>query len=154
MKGIQAILHQVESKYLRNTKIDFKPGDTVKVHVKVVEGDKTRTQVFEGTVIGLYNEGIKETFRVRRISYGVGVERLFPLHSPFVEKVQVTKRGMARRAKLYYLRDKSGKDSRIQEERKAIEAERTATVVPAPVEQPKEAVAAEAKPAAKEKKEK
>jgi large subunit ribosomal protein L19 len=140
MNGIQAILHHVESKHLRDRKADFKPGDTVKVHVKVVEGDKTRTQIFEGTVIGKNADGIRETFRVRRISYGVGVERVFPLHSPFVEKIQTTKIGVASRAKLYYLRDKTGKDARIREERRNIEDQRTATVVPAPVEQAKDAV--------------
>jgi large subunit ribosomal protein L19 len=144
MSGIQAILHQVEAKYMRPKHPDFKPGDTVKVHVKVVEGDKERIQVFEGTVIGKSKTGIQECFRVRRMSYGVGVERVFPMHSPFIEKVQVSKRGIASRAKLYYLRDKSGKDSRIQEERRVIEEQRTATVVPAPVEQPKEAAAAPA----------
>jgi large subunit ribosomal protein L19 len=145
MSGIQAILHQVEAKYLRAQRPDFKPGDTIKVHVKVVEGDKERIQVFEGTVIGMSKTGIQETFRVRRISYGVGVERVFPVHSPFIEKVQVTKRGIASRAKLYYLRDKSGKDSRIQEERRVIEAQRTASVVAAPPPEAAPEAAAEAK---------
>jgi large subunit ribosomal protein L19 len=150
MKGIQAILHQVEAKYLRNHKVSFKPGDTVKVSVKVVEGEKERIQVFEGTVIGRAKSGIQETFRVRRVSYGVGIERVFPINSPMIEKIQVSKHGTARRAKLYYLREKSGKDARIQEERRAIEEMRTATAVPAPPpEQAQEASAApSAEPAA------
>jgi large subunit ribosomal protein L19 len=152
MNGIEAILHQVEAKYLRPKHPDFKPGDTVKVSIKVVEGDKERIQVFEGTVIGKTKTGIQESFRVRRVSYGIGVERVFPMHSPFIEKVLVTKRGIASRAKLYYLRDKSGKDSRIQEERRVIEEQRTATVVPAPVEKPKDVAAAPVAPAAEAKK--
>ena len=140
----QALQLKIESAQFRKDNAKFNVGDSVKVHTKVVEGDKERIQVFEGTVIGKSKTGIQECFRVRRMSYGVGVERVFPMHSPFIEKVQVSKRGIASRAKLYYLRDKSGKDSRIQEERRVIEEQRTATVVPAPVEQPKEAAAAPA----------
>ena len=134
MKGIQAILHQVEAKYLKGHKAQFKPGDSVRVSLKVVEGEKERIQIFEGTVIGRSKSGVQESFRVRRVSYGVGIERVFPLHSPMIEKIQVSKHGTARRAKLYYLRDKSGKDARIQEERRVIEELRSTTAVPAPPE--------------------
>lgn len=95
----------------------FSPGDTVKVHVKVIEGDKERIQVFEGVIIGIKGKSNRETFTVRKISYGVGVERIFPIHSPTVEKVEVVRNGKVRRAKLYYLRDKKGKDTRIKEKR-------------------------------------
>ena len=93
----------------------FNIGDTVKVHNRIVEGAKTRTQLFEGTVIAKRNGGISETFTVRRISFGVGVEKTFPLHSPNVLKVEVVRRGKVRRAKLYYLRDKVGKNSKVKE---------------------------------------
>jgi large subunit ribosomal protein L19 len=96
---------------------DFAAGDTVKVHVKVREGDKQRIQVFQGVIIGRSGGGIRETFRVRKISHGVGVERIFPLHSPILEKIEVVRRGKVRRAKLYYLRDKKGKSARIKEKR-------------------------------------
>src|SRR6185295_17709372 len=137
MKGIQGILHQIEGRYIKDRKVDVKPGDTVKVSLKVIEGEKERIQVYEGPVIARSKSGIQESFRVRRVSYGVGIERVFPLNSPMIEKIQVTKHGMTRRAKLYYLREKSGKDARIQEERRAIEEQRVATAVPAPVEVPK-----------------
>jgi len=96
---------------------DFGAGDTVKVHVKVREGDKQRIQVFQGVVIGRSGGGIRETFRVRKISHGVGVERIFPLHSPIIDRIEVVRRGRVRRAKLYYLRDKKGKQARIREKR-------------------------------------
>ena len=91
----------------------LRSGETVRVHVKVVEGEKERTQVFEGIVIGLSGKGSRATFRVRKISYGVGVERIFPLHSPRIEKVEIVSRGRVRRAKLYYLRQRSGKAARL-----------------------------------------
>ncbi|HHX50756.1 MAG TPA: 50S ribosomal protein L19 [Clostridia bacterium] len=94
---------------------DFNPGDTVRVHVKVVEGNRERIQVFEGTVIRRRGSGIQETFTVRRVSYGIGVERVFPVHSPRVDKVEVIRRGKVRRAKLYYLRERVGKRARIKE---------------------------------------
>ena len=90
-------------------------GDTVKVHNKIKEGSRERIQIFEGTVIGRHGGGISETFTVRRISYGVAVEKTFPVHSPNVEKVEITRTGKVRRAKLYYLRDKVGKDSKVKE---------------------------------------
>ena len=95
---------------------DFRAGDTLKVHVKVVEGEKERIQVFEGAVLRRSNGGIRETFTVRKVSYGVGVERTFPVHSPRIDKIEVVTRGRVRRAKLYYLRDLSGKAARIQEQ--------------------------------------
>ncbi|RMG00092.1 MAG: 50S ribosomal protein L19 [Nitrospirae bacterium] len=93
----------------------FEIGDTVRVHVRVVEGDKERIQPFEGYVIARKGSGIKETFMVRKISYGVGVERIFPVHSPVIEKIEVVRKGDVRRAKLYYLRDKKGKETKIRE---------------------------------------
>lgn len=95
---------------------EVKIGQTVKVHVKIREGERERIQVFEGTVIARNNSGIAETFTVRRISYGVGVERVFPVHSPNVEKVEVVRSGKIRRAKLYYLRDKVGKAAKLKEQ--------------------------------------
>ncbi|HSK23540.1 MAG TPA: 50S ribosomal protein L19, partial [Egicoccus sp.] len=99
---------------------DFAPGDSVKVHVRVVEGTRSRIQVFEGVVIARKNGGLRETFTVRKISFGVGVERTFPVHSPVIETIEVTRRGKVRRAKLYYLRDRVGKKARIKERREAI----------------------------------
>jgi large subunit ribosomal protein L19 len=98
---------------------DFGPGDTVKVHVRVVEGNKERVQVFQGHVIGRSGDGIRETFKVRKISYGVGVERTFPVHSPTIAMIEVATRGDVRRAKLYYLRDLQGKAAKIKEKRVA-----------------------------------
>ena len=96
---------------------DFAPGDTLKVHVRVVEGNKQRVQVFQGVVIRRQNGGIHETFTVRKLSYGVGVERTFPVHSPIIEKIEVFTRGDVRRAKLYYLRDRVGKAAKVKEKR-------------------------------------
>ena len=110
-------LDQVESVYLRQGQPDFKPGDTVRVHVRVVEGDKQRIQVFQGVVIARRGGGTRETFTVRKISGGIGVERIFPLHSPNVDKIEVMRRGRVRRAKLYYLRGRTGKAARIAERR-------------------------------------
>jgi large subunit ribosomal protein L19 len=106
---------KVEETYLKKDLPEFIPGDTIKVYGKIIEGDRERVQVFEGTVIARQHGGTKETFTVRKISYGVGVERIFPLHSPMIEKIEVSKRGKVRRAKLYYLRGKSGKEMRIEE---------------------------------------
>lgn len=93
-----------------------RPGETVRVHVKVVEGEKERTQVFEGIVIGVSGKGNRKTFMVRKISYGIGVERIFPLHSPRIERIEVVSRGKVRRAKLYYLRERTGKAARLYSE--------------------------------------
>ena len=118
MQGLQAILSQVEAKFLKAEVPAFKPGDSVKVHLKVKEGEKERIQIFEGTVIGRGKDGTRETFRVRRIASGVGVERIFLFHSPNVTKIQVTRRGTTNKARLYYLKGKSGKDARIAEMRR------------------------------------
>lgn len=95
----------------------FGPGDTVRVWIKIIEGEKERLQRFEGTVIGISGEGISKTFSVRRISYGIGVEKRFPFHSPNIDKIEVLQKGIVRRAKLYYLRDKKGKDAKVKTER-------------------------------------
>ena len=96
---------------------DFRPGDTLKVHVKVVEGTRSRIQVFQGVVIRRQGAGVRETFTVRKISFGVGVERTFPVHTPVIDKIEVVTRGDVRRAKLYYLRDLRGKAAKIKERR-------------------------------------
>lgn len=114
---MQKIIEDVTKDQLRTDHPDFRPGDTVKVHVKVVEGTRERIQVFEGVVIKRQNGGISETFTVRKLSYGVGVERTLPLHSPRVAKIEVSRRGIVRRAKLYYLRNLRGKAARIKERR-------------------------------------
>lgn len=110
-------MDMVESKYLRTGHPEFEPGDTIRVHVRVKEGEKSRIQVFQGVVIGRRGGGTRETFTVRKISGSVGVERIFPLHSPNVDKIEVMRRGRVRRAKLYYLRDLRGKAARIDERR-------------------------------------
>lgn len=110
-------LQQVETPYLRQTAPDFRPGDTVRVHVRVVEGDKERIQMFQGVVIGRRGDGTRETFTVRKISGGIGVERIFPMCSPNVDKIEVLRQGKVRRAKLYYLRQLRGKAARIEERR-------------------------------------
>jgi large subunit ribosomal protein L19 len=107
------ILSQFETEQSKKEPPALRPGETVRVHVKVVEGEKERTQIFEGIVIGLSGKANRATFTVRKVSYGVGVERIFPLHSPRIEKVEVVSRGKVRRAKLYYLRERSGKAARL-----------------------------------------
>ncbi|MBP1620459.1 MAG: rplS [Acidobacteria bacterium] len=109
-------LAELEKEQLRENLPDFGPGDTVKVHVKVREGEKERIQVFEGVVIGRRGGGVRETFTVRKVSYGIGVERVFPVHSPGVAKIEVIRRGKVRRAKLYYLRALRGKAARLEEQ--------------------------------------
>ena len=111
------IIDVLEKEQLRSDIPEFRAGDTVKVHVKVVEGSRERTQVFEGLVINRQGGSVRETFTVRRIASGVGVERVFPLHSPRLAKIEVTRRGIVRRAKLYYLRSLTGKAARIREKR-------------------------------------
>ncbi len=111
------LLKALESEQLREDLPEFSAGDRVRVHVKVVEGEKERIQAFEGTVIAKKHGGVSETFTVRRVSYGEGMERIFPLHSPNINKIEILTRGAVRRAKLYYLRDRSGKASRIKEAR-------------------------------------
>lgn len=107
----------IEMMQMKKNIVSFKPGDTVKVHVRIVEGDKSRIQVFQGVVIGRQNGGIRESFTVRKISNGIGVERSFPIHSPSVETIEVVTRGHVRRAKLYYLRKLRGKAARIREKK-------------------------------------
>ena len=107
----------VDQSSLKDDIPDFAPGDTLKVHVRVVEGTKERIQVFQGAVIGRQGDGLRETFKVRKVSYGVGVERTFPLHAPTIAKIEVVSRGDVRRAKLYYLRDRVGKAAKIKEKR-------------------------------------
>ena len=111
------IIQALEQEQLRSDIPEFAPGDTVRVHVKVVEGTRERIQAFEGVVIARSGTGVRETFTVRRISYGVGVERTFPVHSPRLDKIQLMRRGVVRRAKLYYLRNLTGKAARIRERR-------------------------------------
>jgi len=109
----------VDAGSMRDDLPEFRPGDTLKVHVRVVEGNKSRIQVFQGVVIRHHGAGVRATFTVRKVSYGVGVERTFPLHSPVIEKIEVVTRGDVRRAKLYYLRDLRGKKARIKEKRES-----------------------------------
>ena len=111
------VIDAIEAEQLRSDIPAFRPGDSVKVHVKVVEGEKERIQVFEGAVLRRSNGGIRETFTVRKESYGVGVERTFPVHSPNVDHIEVVTRGDVRRAKLYYLRELRGKKAKINEKR-------------------------------------
>ena len=119
---MKAIIKALEAEQLKKDLPRFKVGDNVRIAVRVEEGDKTRTQNFEGTVIRKEGSGLRESFTVRRISFGEGVERKFPLHSPTVQKIEVVRTGKVRRAKLYYLRNQSGKKGRIEEERKREEA--------------------------------
>ncbi|MDR7416907.1 MAG: 50S ribosomal protein L19 [Armatimonadota bacterium] len=110
-------IHLVEQPHLKPEIPEFWPGDTVRVHTRVREGGRERVQVFEGVVIARRGGGLRETFTVRRVSHGVGVERIFPLHSPNIVRIEVVRRGQVRRAKLYYLREKVGKATRIKEKR-------------------------------------
>ena len=111
------IISVLEQEQLRDDIPAFRPGETVKVHVKVVEGNRERVQIFEGVVIGRQNGGVRETFTVRRVSYGIGVERTFLVHSPRLAKIEVVRHGVVRRAKLHYLRGLTGKAARIRERR-------------------------------------
>ena len=113
----QALLDKIQSEQFRKDNAQFNVGDSVKVHTKVVEGDKERIQVFSGVVIGKRGRGLNETFAVRRISYGEGVERIFPLHSPRVDKIEVERHGQVRRAKLTYLRKRLGKGATLVKEK-------------------------------------
>ncbi len=110
-------LDQVEAAFLRDDIPEFGPGDTVRVHVRVVEGGRERVQVYEGVVIARSGGGLRESFTVRKVSFGIGVERIFPLHAPIIQRIEVVRRGDVRRAKLYYLRDRVGKATRIKEKR-------------------------------------
>ncbi len=110
-------LDDLDAASLRDDIPDFRPGDTLKVHVKVVEGSRSRVQVFQGAVLRRQGDGVRETFTVRKVSFGVGVERTFPLHTPVIDRIEVVTRGDVRRAKLYYLRDLRGKAAKIKEKR-------------------------------------
>ena len=110
-------LDSVDVKSLRSDLPNFRPGDNVKVHVRVIEGSRSRIQIFQGVVIRIHGGGVRETFTVRKISFGTGVERTFPVHSPIVEQIELVSRGDVRRAKLYYLRDLRGKKAKIKEKR-------------------------------------
>ena len=113
------VLDAVDAASLRSDVPSFRPGDEIKIHVRVIEGNKSRIQVFQGIIIRRQGSGVRETFTIRKLSYGVGVERTFPLHTPVIEKYEVVRRGDVRRAKLYYLRDLRGKASKIKERRGA-----------------------------------
>ena len=110
-------LDALDKKSMRDDIPEFRPGDTVKVHVKVIEGNRSRIQIFQGTVLARQGGGVRETFTVRKMSFGVGVERTFPLHAPTIDQIEVVSRGAVRRAKLYYLRDRHGKAAKIREKR-------------------------------------
>jgi large subunit ribosomal protein L19 len=116
------ILDSLDSASLRDDVPAFRPGDTLKVHVKVVEGTRSRVQIFQGVVIRRSGGGVRETFTVRKVSFGVGVERTFPVHSPVIDRVEVVTRGDVRRAKLYYLRSLRGKAAKIKEKRESVPA--------------------------------
>ena len=111
------ILDKIDQEQMRFDLPEFRPGDTIKVHIRIIEGNKERVQVFQGAVIRRQGGGLQETFTVRKVSYGVGVERTFPVHSPIIEKIERVSRGDVRRAKLYYQRDRIGKAAKIKEER-------------------------------------
>ena len=115
------ILDAVDAKSLRKDIPQFRAGDELKIHVRVIEGSKSRIQVFQGIVIRRQGDGVRETFTIRKVSYGVGVERTFPVHTPVIEKIELVKKGDVRRAKLYYLRDLRGKAAKIREKRDGIE---------------------------------
>lgn len=111
------LVEEIGKAVMREDVPDFRPGDTVKVHVKVIEGNRSRIQIFQGVVIARHGGGVGETFTVRKLSFGTGVERTFPLHAPTVDKIELVTRGDVRRAKLYYLRDRHGKAAKVVEKR-------------------------------------
>jgi large subunit ribosomal protein L19 len=113
-------LDDLDAASLRSDVPDFRPGDTLKVHVRVIEGNRSRVQVFQGVVIRRQGGGVRETFTVRKVSFGVGVERTFPVHTPVIDKIELVTRGDVRRAKLYYLRDLRGKAAKIKEKRETV----------------------------------
>ncbi|MEY4035419.1 MAG: hypothetical protein RLZZ311_596 [Actinomycetota bacterium] len=115
------ILDVVDAASLRKDIPQFRAGDELKIHVRVIEGNKSRLQVFQGIVIGRQGDGVRETFTIRKVSYGVGVERTFPVHTPVIERIELVKKGDVRRAKLYYLRDLRGKAAKIREKRDGVE---------------------------------
>lgn len=111
------LINSIESEYLKDNLPDFKSGDTVKVNVKVIEGNRERIQTFEGVIIAANGAGVNKTITVRKLSFGVGVERIFPVHAPIVDSIEVVRKGKVRRSKLYYLRDRVGKSAKIKEDR-------------------------------------
>jgi large subunit ribosomal protein L19 len=117
---MHTLIQEIENAAKRSDVPDFRPGDTLKVHVRVTEGTRSRIQVFQGVVIRRQGGGARETFTVRKVSFGVGVERTFPVHTPVIEKIEVVTRGDVRRAKLYYLRDLRGKKAKIKEKRETV----------------------------------
>jgi large subunit ribosomal protein L19 len=148
------ILREVEKSQLREHKVKFNPGDTLRVHVRIKEGDKERVQVFQGTVIGRRGSGLGATFTVRKISSGVGVERVFPLHSPNVVKIERVREGSVRRAKLYYLRSLAGKSARITEKKRELEGaldevDASAETAAAPPQEPMDVAEEENEPVEK-----
>lgn len=114
-----SVIDDIDQASVRDDIPDFRPGDTVKVHVRVVEGNRSRIQLFTGAVIARSGSGVQETITVRKVSFGTGVERTFPLHSPIIDKIEVSRRGAVRRAKLYYLRGRKGKAAKIPEKRES-----------------------------------
>ena len=118
MHHMANLIDQIDAQSLKDVP-EFRPGDTVKVHVNIVEGNRSRVQVFQGIVLARQGDGVRETFTVRKVSFQVGVERTFPVHSPIIEKIEVVSRGIVRRAKLYYLRDRRGKAAKIRERRES-----------------------------------
>jgi large subunit ribosomal protein L19 len=111
------LINNIESEYLKEDLPEFKSGDTVKVNVKVIEGNRERIQTFEGVIIAANGAGVNKTITVRKLSFGVGVERIFPVHAPIVDSIEVVRKGKVRRSKLYYLRDRVGKSAKIKEDR-------------------------------------
>ena len=111
------LINNIESEYLKEDLPDFKSGDTVKVNVKVIEGNRERIQTFEGVIIAANGAGVNKTITVRKLSFGIGVERIFPVHAPIVDSIEVVRKGKVRRSKLYYLRDRVGKSAKIKEDR-------------------------------------
>jgi len=141
------VLDQLDAAQLRTDVPDFRPGDTLDVGVRVVEGNRSRVQHFQGVVIRRQGGGVRETFTVRKVSFGVGVERTFPVHTPVIETIKVVTRGDVRRAKLYYLRELRGKKAKIKEKRGAVPAKRAATTAPVIAATPAPPTAAPSAPA-------
>ena len=143
------ILDVVDAASLRKDIPQFRAGDELKIHVRVIEGNKSRLQVFQGIVIGRQGDGVRETFTIRKVSYGVGVERTFPVHTPVIEKIELVTKGDVRRAKLYYLRDLRGKAAKIREKRDGVEGYGDG-ILSTPVAEPAVAEPAAAEPTAVE----
>lgn len=134
------IIQSIEKELMPEKPVNFEVGDTVKVHYKIVEGNRERIQVYEGVVISIDNTGIRKTFTVRRVTYDIGVERVFPLYSPRIAKIEVARKGKVRRAKLYYLRERRGKSAKLKEKRKKTGVEEAISTAPLPsVAEPVEA---------------